>query len=63
MTAHRVTETLKRINAELSKPQTYETMKALKRGLRKWNKELKQFTDPNAPARDLPKSNDQLKLI
>jgi hypothetical protein len=57
MNVQRVLINLQRVNLALQQPQNHETMKALKRGKRKWEKMLQQFTNPTAPARPLPQRN------
>jgi hypothetical protein len=64
MNVTRALKALQNINEQLKQPQNYETLKALKRGQRKWKRELEQFTNQHAHARPLPTRNaNQLNLI
>jgi len=65
MNAHRLLTTLANVKAQLQRKQycSAEQLKVLRKTRARLNKQLKQFTDPAAPARPLPSRNNQLRLI
>lgn len=57
MNAKRVKENFDRVEAQIKKGEQYHgahQWKLLKKARAKWNKKMKQFTDPKAKARPLP---------
>lgn len=69
MNIARALTALKKINAQLQRKQycSAEQLRVLRKARAKWNRQLKQFIDPNAPARPLPnrkpETGNQLTFI
>lgn len=65
MNATRLLLTLANVNTALKQAHRYsnDQLKVYRKSKRKLLKQLKQFTDPAAPARPLPPQRNQLRLL